>query len=40
MRTVPLLFLLAMLPGVAKAQLNPTPAQDKRSKTSSTVESM
>ncbi len=31
MRTVPLLFLLAILPGVAKAQLNPTPAQDKRS---------
>src|SRR5260370_30534855 len=31
MRTVPLLFLLAILSGVAKAQLNPTPAQDKRS---------
>jgi hypothetical protein len=31
MRTMPLLFLLAILPGMANAQQNPSPDQDKRS---------
>ena len=31
MRTMPLLFLLAILPGVLNAQQNPPPDQDKRS---------
>jgi hypothetical protein len=31
MRTMPLLFLLAILPGMASAQQNPSPDQDKRS---------
>jgi len=31
MRTMPLLFLLAILPGMATAQQNPSPGQDKRS---------
>jgi hypothetical protein len=31
MRTMPLLFLLIILAGVANAQQNPPPAQDKRS---------
>ena len=31
MRTLPLLLLLAILPGMVSAQQNPSPAQDKRS---------
>jgi hypothetical protein len=31
MRTMPLLFLLAILPGMATGQQNPSPGQDKRS---------
>src|SRR3989442_6190836 len=31
MRTMPLLFLLATLPGIANAQQNPSPDQDNRS---------
>jgi hypothetical protein len=31
MRTILLLVLLAMLPGMASAQQNPSPDQDKRS---------
>jgi hypothetical protein len=31
MRTMPLVFLLAILPGMASAQQNPPPDQDKRS---------
>jgi hypothetical protein len=31
MRTMPVLFLLVILPGVANAQQNPAPDQDKRS---------
>src|SRR5258706_8752528 len=31
MRKMPLLFLLAILPGMATAQQNPSPGQDKRS---------
>jgi hypothetical protein len=31
MRTIPLLFLLAILPGAVNAQQNPPPDQDKRS---------
>jgi hypothetical protein len=31
MRTMPLVFLLAILPGMASAQQNPSPDQDKRS---------
>ena len=31
MRTMPLLFLLAILPGIANAQQNPSPDQDNRS---------